>query len=112
LWDLLGLCSRKQYFDPRDKLYAILGMMPDSGKHFNPNYSSSIVEIYGHFARYMIEQRQLFILLKNCSANQDRVDDALPTWIPDLRIGFGYEGALQDIGRPLTTVDSADSVAL
>jgi hypothetical protein len=109
---VLEFCSRKQCFDPRDKLYAVLGMMPDLNKFLKPDYRHSVRDVYGQFARYMLEQRQLFVLLLNCSAGKIPLDDELPTWVPDLRTGFGYGSALQDVGSPLTKVDSEDSIAL
>lgn len=71
--------------DPRDKLYALLGLTYD-GRHFipEPNYMYSFAESFTDFASALIEGGELldFIYLRSASRKND---GDLPSWVPDCR---------------------------
>jgi hypothetical protein len=76
--------------DPRDKIYALLGVAQDS-KEVGPvpAYSSSVAEVYTITARRLIEKHGLLVL--SCVENQ--LEMGCPSWVPDWsqtqREGFG-----------------------
>ena len=69
--------------DPRDKLYALLGLTYD-GRHFipEPNYMNSVAESFTDFATALIEGGEPldFIYLRSASR---RNNGELPSWVPD-----------------------------
>jgi hypothetical protein len=69
--------------DPRDKLYALLGLSYD-GRHFipEPNYMNSVTESFTDFATALIEGGELldFIYLRSATRKND---GRLPSWVPD-----------------------------
>ena len=71
--------------DPRDKLYALLGLSYD-GRHFipEPNYMNSVAESFTEFATALIESGESldFIYLRSASREND---GKLPSWVPDCR---------------------------
>lgn len=60
---LLMLTRTSSCFDPRDKVYAVLGMGPRSGFGIVPDYNKSTAEVYNEAIRYQImEMRNLDVL--------------------------------------------------
>jgi Heterokaryon incompatibility protein (HET) len=88
--------------DPRDKLYALLGLSYD-GRHFipEPNYMNSVVETFTDFATALIEGGELLDFIYLRSPNR-RNDGRLPSWVPDCKC----------LERIISLVDTISRVSL
>jgi len=92
LRDLFVLTSTFNASDPRDRVFALLGMAPERSAAFqalDPDYDSSVIRVIEDAAVYLIKETgRLDVLL------DERVDrtrwgkeglvSVVPTWIPDL----------------------------
>jgi hypothetical protein len=66
--------------DPRDKVYALLGLATD---HVNvvPDYGRSVAEVYIDTAREMITSPGNLDVL--CACEKQGITEELPSWVPD-----------------------------
>ncbi|KAL6406781.1 Heterokaryon incompatibility protein 6, OR allele [Ilyonectria robusta] len=77
---LLRVTARFKATDPRDKLYALLGMAQD-GNILKPDYSTSYEQVLMSFVSSHIERyKSLRVLL----GNRYREMPTNPSWVPDL----------------------------
>lgn len=92
--------------DPRDRLYAILGIVSDT-IDLDIDYSISVQEVYRNWAEKRIRRSGTLDILSAC-ADSGRSGD-LPSCVPDLRSQFGQDKPLwmwtHTIG-PRSMVDS------
>lgn len=81
LQDVLRTASMLNSTDPRDKIYAMLGLADVHYAHrIIPNYKCSVKELYTHTAHVLIEaDRNLDTL---CATSPTSEHD-LPSWVPD-----------------------------
>ncbi|KAH7310863.1 heterokaryon incompatibility protein-domain-containing protein, partial [Stachybotrys elegans] len=90
LLELMFLTRGFQATDPRDKLFALVGLAGDvlsSDWEVTPNYNLSVLEVYRQFALWhLTRKRQLGIL--SFGRNHDLASlpalEGLPSWVPDL----------------------------
>lgn len=79
--------------DPRDKLYALLGVCSTLAETVKVDYAIPTREVYTDFARSQIESdKELYTLLSAGlwdPANGEDLD--LPSWVPDLRGTAGFD---------------------
>jgi hypothetical protein len=71
--------------DPRDMLYAHLGLLPSPiDPPMEIDYNKSVADIYEHIARHFINKSQSLIILTYIEDKklEDRRHD-LPSWVPD-----------------------------
>ncbi|KAI0102806.1 heterokaryon incompatibility protein-domain-containing protein [Nemania sp. FL0031] len=84
LLDYLGLCRRKHCTDPKDKLYALLGLLPEAIKsHFRPDYSLSVKKVYTDIVEYILRSTQRLDFLPYATRIELNNKHFLPSWIPD-----------------------------
>jgi hypothetical protein len=85
LLEVLRACRRKLTADPRDKLFGILGILPqDVRQDFKPDYNLSVKKVYTHIVdvllwttgRLDVICEAIYFPIHTSSAN-------LPTWVPD-----------------------------
>ncbi|KAF7877307.1 hypothetical protein EAF04_000990 [Stromatinia cepivora] len=81
LFELLLSHKSKKSSDPRDKVYALIGIS-DSRKSFGRfDYSLSVRQVYTHTARHIIhDSRRLDIICVDQKASDG---DELPSWVPN-----------------------------
>lgn len=74
--------------DPRDRIYAILGLVKDADNYPKPNYSHSIRRVYTEFARSQIIQSQNLNILHEAACRYFPVhlsyetDTPIASWVP------------------------------
>ena len=76
--------------DPRDKIFAVLGLVAN-GEHlktFKPDYNHSVLDVYEGMTKYIIKTTQTLEVLSFADRNLDKPNDLkLPSWTPDWRFG-------------------------
>ena len=81
---LLGLLRGTRHCkatDPRDKVFALLGLSTEGSKQLlTPDYSLSIRETFIKVAKFFMRDKKLDIL---CHAQGTRSAHCLPSWVPD-----------------------------
>ena len=77
--------------DPRDRLYAIRGIVEDN-KDIEIDYSTPVQHVYHNWAARRIKRTNSLDILSAC-ADSSRGGD-LPSWVPDLRRPFGQDKLL------------------
>jgi len=126
---LLMHCRHREARDPRDKIYAVLGMIPGchstetkiaTGKEIElatadtndistldsittkPDYGHPVVYIYRQISQQLITQTESLDILGVCPTSHRR---ALPSWVTDWSINTAIESPLMcdSIDRPRTT---------
>lgn len=89
---LFALDGKFDSTDPRDRLYAILGLIPGASESLAAaglpvDYSRSAADVFRQLAVYLITQRRSLDILAAYGADQDfRLADGfanLPSWVPD-----------------------------
>ncbi|KAK5077656.1 hypothetical protein LTR70_009550 [Exophiala xenobiotica] len=78
LTTLLPRIRRTWATDPRDKVYAVLGMCRDEDM-IRPDYSLCVNDVYMQIAKRSIETTQSFRILAHCRFPPH----GLPSWVPD-----------------------------
>ena len=83
LYDLLLLFIKSEVTNPRDRLFAFLGLALD-GDAFSlrPSYDESIESVFLRYARYFIETGDGFRLLSHSSGILNK-ELSIPSWAPD-----------------------------
>jgi hypothetical protein len=87
-WDLLKVLQKSRNCsasDPRDKVYAVLGLVqPDAVKDLLVDYSSSVEEVYTNVAKHIITQHGCLNLLKHIACDPARLTiiGTRSTWVP------------------------------
>ena len=114
--------------DLRDKLYGLMGMIPDYvTKHIEPDYAAPVEKVFCDFARALVTGFGSFDLVL---AGTSETELTLPSWVPDLTdrwdpylwgtdcdasAGRGPEFRLEDDGKVIVVkgfqVDVVDGTA-
>ncbi|KAH8796947.1 heterokaryon incompatibility protein-domain-containing protein [Hyaloscypha sp. PMI_1271] len=83
---------RRQCADDRDRIYGALGIFPwELGIAIQPDYSSSVCDVYINWTRNMLQDGRLEILSDAGLWNRFETDyetsqdDTLPSWVPEYR---------------------------
>jgi hypothetical protein len=82
LLDLADKCRELEATDPRDKIYALLGLAEDD--QFEVDYDQSVREVYRRFAEACIERSGTLDVF-NFVIGSYRND--IPSWVPDWTFG-------------------------
>ena len=81
LFELLVLSRWLKASDPRDKVYALLGLAPDAQEFPQPEYTLSVAEVYQNFASALVIGGCGHELLA-LAAHNDKTR-GYPSWVPD-----------------------------
>ncbi|KAK2601833.1 hypothetical protein QQS21_004616 [Conoideocrella luteorostrata] len=81
LYSLIRECRDRQASDPKDKVYALFGLMGDQMNAFlQPNYAKSLGEVYALTTQHFISQNRSLDPI--CGWQTSGRHD-LPSWVPD-----------------------------
>ncbi|KAF2968947.1 hypothetical protein GQX73_g4617 [Xylaria multiplex] len=85
LLDALRICRKKLAAEPRDKVFGILGILPESVRcHFPPDYNMSLRELYTNVVDMLLHTTRRVDVI--CDAIYFPIYTntvRLPTWVPD-----------------------------
>ncbi|KAL0259758.1 hypothetical protein SLS55_005498 [Diplodia seriata] len=84
LWNLVRDVRACRANDPRDKIFAVLGLVNDmNARPFIPDYSKTVGETYLDFAIYLISESKASLadILRE-SQSQTHIAE-VPSWVPD-----------------------------
>lgn len=86
LLSVLCNCRLKLSSEPRDKVFGVLGILPQEFKYnFPPNYSASLREVYTNVVEFLLHATGRFDVI--CSAIHFPFHTTsatkLPSWVPD-----------------------------
>ncbi|KAI0184020.1 heterokaryon incompatibility protein-domain-containing protein [Xylaria flabelliformis] len=84
---LLGEAEGCDAGDPRDKLYALLGVDRNHELGIEPNYKKDVVKVYAEFIQQVVKKHSRLVLngsngVGAVRINQERIP-GLPSWVPD-----------------------------
>ena len=85
---LLRLVRRQHCSDPKDKIFALAGVLHELGIKFpHPDYSKPLALVYCEAASMVIRHDDDLDILRNISSPLRMCD--LPSWVPDWRTDWG-----------------------
>lgn len=80
----LTYCLRFKATDPRDKIFALLGLATDAGNPvLHPNYEAPVREVFTASSRYMMIANKSLRILHIAGIGWSRQIKDLPSWVPD-----------------------------
>jgi hypothetical protein len=87
LKDLISTCRDCKCSDSRDRVYAMLNLLPRFEKNMNikPDYSKTVAQVYEHTVRRYLELFQKLSILVACEMREEQAN--MPTWVPDWSLG-------------------------
>ncbi|RFU23968.1 hypothetical protein B7463_g12370, partial [Scytalidium lignicola] len=90
---LLALSANRESANPKDRIYALLGLMRDKlNPLLQPDYTKSVAEIYANATRHLIYSEKCLDVI--CGHRVKGKFSELASWVPDFRY-FAFEtGAL------------------
>lgn len=84
---LIDLLKQFRYWratDPRDKIYALVGMSSGYGRDFPIDYTKSVTRIYMDLVIYLVNHEKTLDIISHSSTLKSL--DGLPSWAPDWSI--------------------------
>lgn len=86
LIEALALCARFEATDPRDKIFALLGLITDNlDIQAWIDYNRSVEDVYRDTTRYLLAQEPNPLHILNLTGlGYTRKLESLPSWVPDL----------------------------
>jgi hypothetical protein len=85
LFEILYACRAKLAAKPRDKVFAIIGLLPrEIRSQFPPNYNKSVKDVYIHVVDYLLHNtHRLEIICEAIHFPLHISPVPLPSWVPD-----------------------------
>jgi hypothetical protein len=85
LFETLYACRAKLAAEPRDKVFAIIGLLPQEIRsQFPPNYNKSIKDVYIHVVGYFLDNtHRLEIICEAIYFPLHISPLSLPSWVPE-----------------------------
>ncbi|KAL8917848.1 MAG: hypothetical protein Q9172_005670 [Xanthocarpia lactea] len=97
--------------DPRDKVYALLGMasdMPDDAD-LKRNYAKPVAKVYQDLVEFIVTKDRNLDILRACQMSRPEHD--LPSWVPDWSRASSFQ-VLNSLASTFPNRASGDSVAV
>ncbi|KAF2967849.1 hypothetical protein GQX73_g5785 [Xylaria multiplex] len=85
LLEVLHICRKKLAADPRDKVFAVLGILPEHIRlNFPLDYNASIKEVYTNVVSFLLTTTRRFdVVCENIYFPIHISNIKLPSWVPD-----------------------------
>ncbi|TGJ76814.1 hypothetical protein E0Z10_g10824 [Xylaria hypoxylon] len=85
LLEVLHICRKKLAADPRDKVFAVLGILPEHIRlNFPLDYNASIKEVYTNVVSFLLTTtRRLDVICESIYFPIHISNVKLPSWVPD-----------------------------
>jgi hypothetical protein len=81
--------------DPRDKIFALLGIATDTADaSLDPDYTTSAEDIYTRTAAYLLKRDNCILILHNAGTGLPRKYVDVPSWVPQWVSSFGDDHAV------------------
>lgn len=80
---LLNGCGNVQTTDPRDHVFAFLGLNPDPRITIIPQYDASVAEVFTNAARAMVQGTQSLSHFRLLPSTEMSDGTKLPSWVPN-----------------------------
>lgn len=104
LLDVIRICRTKMASEPRDKIFGVLGVLPDDVRyHFLPDYNASLREVYTNVVDFLLHTtRRVDVICEAIYYPIYTNTVRLPTWVPDwshipstaaLGLSYGFTAA-------------------
>jgi hypothetical protein len=111
LSSLVAAQGHRQATDPRDKVFAMVGLVDDINHSLFPfciNYNLSVEEIYINLVKYTVNlSNRLDILIEVRSSQKTRSKFSLPTWCPNWDLGHENNPLWDILSRYSKTADAS-----
>ncbi|KAK8031355.1 heterokaryon incompatibility het-6 [Apiospora arundinis] len=110
LLEVLRLCRTKHTTEPRDKVFGVLGILPEDVQlHFPPDYNASLRQVYTDVVDYLLHTtRRLDVICEAIYFPLHARSTALPTWVPD----WSHVPQTAGLGRSYEFSASGDTQAI
>ena len=82
LWDILDECSGLVTSEPRDKIYAVLGLAKRKLTIPVPDYARSVQDIYLEFSKHFVRTGHGLEIINAAVANDRQQRTGYPSWAP------------------------------
>ncbi|KAI0429274.1 heterokaryon incompatibility protein-domain-containing protein [Xylaria sp. FL1042] len=122
LLEVLRICRTKLAAEPRDKVFGVLGILPESVQyHFPPDYNASLREVYTNVVDLLLHTtRRVDVICNAIYFPLYTRTVKLPTWVPDWShipstapLGPSYDfSAASDIDADFDFLDPAQRTKL
>jgi hypothetical protein len=97
LYNLLCQFWLQETSDPRDKIYALVGLSTTrNDSHFVIDYSASVRQVFTDAAKYILKSSQRLDVI--CSTTRTVDEFGLPSWVPNWNIND------EDYGSPFISI--------
>ncbi|KAI1329927.1 hypothetical protein F5Y16DRAFT_416551 [Xylariaceae sp. FL0255] len=81
---LMNITSERKCYDPRDKAFALSGMVPDIQKVYPSDYNKPFATVVLETTAYMVNHERGPVMWAFLGLRDTRlVDDSYPSWVPD-----------------------------
>ncbi|KAI0533107.1 heterokaryon incompatibility protein-domain-containing protein [Xylaria digitata] len=96
LLEVLHICRKKLAADPRDKVFAVLGILPEHIRlNFPLDYNASIKEVYTNVVSFLLTTTRRFdVICENIYFPIHISNIKLPSWVP----GWSYTPQVAALG--------------
>ena len=115
-WTLIQLLRSTRIYeatDPRDKVFALQGVMTDMNSFCNTvNYESTMEEVYLAFAVYNLQDRKDLVWLSNAGLSTYPPNRHLPSWVPDWSHDNNRKGILASTHQFRASGDTVPSLSI
>ncbi|KNG85407.1 hypothetical protein ANOM_007103 [Aspergillus nomiae NRRL 13137] len=86
LLSLLEETSSRKCQNPKDKIYALYGLLPSLQREYPPDYNKPLCQIIFETAKHLLQERfENIVMLDRFCLRKDRLENvSIPSWVPDL----------------------------
>lgn len=107
--DVLRICRTKHTSQPRDKVFGVMGILPDVRSHLFPDYNVSLRQVYTDVVDFLLHRtKRLDVICESIHFPIHASSTVLPTWVPD----WSYVQHMAGLGRSYQFLASGETDAI